>query len=130
MSNTPWPHFSLQELECHCFCGQMHMDQEFMNRLEKLRAAFGKPMRLTSAYRCPAHNAEVSSTGYSGPHTTGLAVDVAVSGADAHELLTLALQHGFTGIGVAQRGPHNKRFIHIDAITPGPGRPRPGVWSY
>jgi len=38
--------------------------------------------------------------------------------------------HGFTGIGVAQRGPHNKRFIHIDNIVNSDTSPRPTIWSY
>ena len=130
MTDTPWTHFSHAELTCQCPCGQMEMDPDFMGRLEALRTAFGKPMRITSAYRCPSHNAQASSTGFTGPHTTGLAVDVSVSGQDAHELLTLVLHHGFSGVGVSQRGPHNKRFIHIDAIDNGSGRIRPTVWSY
>ena len=130
MSDTPWPHFSRAELSCHCPCGEMDMDSEFMDRLEELRVAFGKPMRITSAYRCPNYNAQASSTGFIGPHTTGLAADVAVSGQDAHDLLALVMQHGYTGVGISQRGTHNKRFIHIDDIDIGSGKTRPTVWSY
>lgn len=127
---TPWPHFPWAELTCHCGCGRMEMDRSFMSRLEDLRAAYGKPMPITSGFRCPMHNAEASSTGLSGPHTTGKAVDVQVSGEDAHRLLTMALEHGFTGIGISQKGFHGSRFIHLDTIEPGPGRPRPTIWSY
>jgi zinc D-Ala-D-Ala carboxypeptidase len=130
MSNTKWPHFSRKELTCQCGCDHMEMDPEFMDRLESLRTIFDRPMRITSAFRCPNHNAQVSSTGFTGPHTTGKSVDVAVSGQQAHDLLALAIHHNFTGLGISQRGPHNKRFIHLDTITQGPGRPRPRVWSY
>ncbi len=75
MSDTPWPHFSRKELECHCGCGQMEMDHELLDRLESLRTAFGKPMRVTSGFRCPTYNAQISGTGFTGPHTTGMAVD-------------------------------------------------------
>jgi hypothetical protein len=36
-------------------------------------------------------------------HTSDLACDVAVEGADAHRLLSLALQLGFKGIDVQQK---------------------------
>ncbi|MBF0184733.1 MAG: DUF882 domain-containing protein [Magnetococcales bacterium] len=130
MTNTPWPHFSEAELRCHCGCGRQEMDGDFLLALEKLRMAYGKPMPVSSGYRCPAHNAALSTTGTEGPHTTGKAVDILVAGADAHHLLTLALQHGFTGVGLSQKGPHEKRFIHLDTISSGSGYPRPALWTY
>jgi hypothetical protein len=35
-----------------------------------------------------------------------------------------------TGIGVAQRGPHDKRFIHLDDLKNSEQNPRPWIWSY
>ncbi len=123
-------HFSKGELQCRCGCGQALMDWNFMVRLEELRKRFNKPMHVTSAYRCPEHNAAVSATGAAGPHTTGKAVDIAVKGEDAFRLLALALAIGFIGVGIKQKGPHSGRFIHLDTLPAGPGRPRPWVWSY
>ncbi len=108
----------------------MEMDEEFLERLEQLRVVFGRSMPVTSAFRCPNHNAQVSKTGFTGPHTTGKSIDIAVSGQDAFDLLALAFLHNFTGLGISQRGPHSKRFIHLDNIGDGPGRPRPTIWSY
>jgi zinc D-Ala-D-Ala carboxypeptidase len=130
MSNTPWPHFSKNELACHCGCKQMEMDADFMESLEKLRIEFNKPMKITSAFRCPNHNTQVSKTGFTGPHVTGRAIDVQVSGHSAHTLMTLALKHGFKGIGISQSGVHNKRFIHLDMLDNSPKSPRPWIWSY
>ena len=130
MSDTAWPHFSRKELTCQCGCGQLDMDANFMERLEQLRVAFDKPMTVTSAFRCPAHNAQVSKTGFTGPHTTGKSIDIAISGQDAFDLVALAILNNFTGLGISQRGPHNKRFIHLDTIENSPGRPRPTIWSY
>ena len=127
MTKCETPHFSRHELQCRCGCGKCEMDAVFMIRPEELRRAFGKPMRLSSAYRCPDHNERISKTGRTGPHTTGRAVDVLVSGEDAYRLVRLALEHGFTGIGIAQRGPHERRFIHLDDLD---GPTRPWVWSY
>jgi len=121
------PHFSLRELQCRC-CGRMGIDQDFLNRLEDLRTAYGKPMIINSGYRCPDYNDRISSTGRTGPHTVG-AVDVRISGAEAHRLLHLAMIVGFTGIGIKQHGPMAGRFIHLDNLTTH-DKPRPRVWTY
>ena len=130
MSDTPWPHFSHKELACHCGCGRMEMRDPFMRKLEELRTSFGKPMRITSAYRCPNHNERVSKTGRNGPHTTGQAIDIQVSGEDAFDLLFFAIGFGFAGIGINQRGPHANRFVHLDRLEGLIDRPRPRIWSY
>jgi zinc D-Ala-D-Ala carboxypeptidase len=121
------PYFSDEELRCK-HCKQQKMDPAFMDRLDSLRRKWDKPMVLTSAYRCPVYNTKVSSTGPKGPHTTGRAIDVVVRGADALWLLVLALECGFTGFGVQQKG--DVRFLHLDDLPPGPSRPRPFLWSY
>lgn len=121
-------HFSRNELKCKCGCDRMEIPQPFLDKLEDLRNAFDKPMIITSGYRCPRHNADVSETGDAGPHTVG-AVDIAVSGADAHKLLQLAFLVGFTGVGIKQKGPFAARFIHLDDMPP-TTHPRPRVWTY
>ena len=102
--------------------------QDFMDKVEILRVRCGFPMPVGSAARCPAWNAEVSATGRSGPHTSGRAVDIAVSGSRALELVRMALASGFTGLGVNQKG--NARFIHLDDLPNKDGQPRPHCWSY
>lgn len=121
------PHFRREELVCSCGCGMLP-DAEFMKKIEGLRVAYGKPLTVTSAARCPEYNAKVSATGPTGPHTTGHAIDFAVSYADAHKLLSIALKLGFSGIGVQQKG--EGRFLHVDDLPNAPGQPRPTVWSY
>ena len=119
--------FSNKELACSC-CGVNKMTKGTLVALQKLRDKLGKPMKLSSAYRCPEHNSKVSSTGNSGPHTTGKAIDVLCSGSMAHDVLRLAMEtREWTGIGVSQKGKHESRFIHLDMITDGN---RPWVWSY
>jgi len=121
-------HFSHQELACRCGCGRMEIPVSFLDKLEELRTAFDKPMIITSGYRCPKHNNDVSGSGQDGPHTQG-AVDISVSGEDAHRLLQLAFIVGFTGIGINQKGSFSGRYIHLDDLPPN-NRPRPRVWSY
>ncbi len=123
-----WPNFSADELRCRCGFGRADMNERFMDRLQAVRSVLGVPMRITSGFRCPDYNARVSSTGRNGPHTTGRAVDVAVSGETALKLVRIALAHGFTGIGVKQKGPHGGRFLHLDDLDA--DYPRPSIWSY
>lgn len=119
------PHFTVAEMACR-HCSECLMGAGFMAQLEALRAEYGHPMVISSGYRCPEHNEAVSTTGSDGPHTTGCAVDVLVSGALAYTLLSLALKYGMTGMGVMQHGPHDTRFIHLDSVP----RPEPTIWSY
>jgi hypothetical protein len=48
----------------------------------------------------------------------------------AYDVMQLAFKHGMTGIGVAQRGNHESRFIHIDDLSSEDSNIRPWVWSY
>jgi zinc D-Ala-D-Ala carboxypeptidase len=120
-------HFSNTELACKCGCGMLPK-LDFMDKVQRMRDFLDFPMVVTSAARCPDYNAKVSSTGRTGPHTTGRAIDLAVSREQAYVMLAYATRHGFTGIGVAQKGAG--RFIHLDDLIDEPGQPRPTVWSY
>ena len=117
-------HFSRAELQCSK-TGECNMSYVFLDRLEILRAAYGRPMRLSSAYRqWPDHPAEAHKD-QPGRHALGVAVDVLVHGKDALDLLALALDHGFNGIGVSQRDKNRKnRFLHLDMRENG------AIWSY
>ena len=99
-----------------------------MVRIEALREQLGFPFPVNSAYRCPDHPIEARKS-KAGAHSTGQAIDIGVRGEKAHILLDAALQAGFTGIGINQKGS-NGRFIHLDDIENSPERPRPTVWSY
>ena len=121
------PHFKKEELTCKCGCGMLPQ-VDFMDKIEALRVSCAFSFPVTSAARCPDHNARVSGTGRTGPHTTGRAIDIGVQGSQAVTLLRAALASGFTGIGVSQKG--GGRFIHLDDLPNGPNCPRPFVWSY
>jgi hypothetical protein len=122
-----WPNFTPFEFECKG-SHRLVIVPAFMDRLQALRAAAAIPFPVSSGYRSPEHNARVSATGATGPHTTGRAVDINIEGADAFKVVRLALAHGFTGIGIAQKGAG--RFIHLDDLIDGPASPRPRIWSY
>ena len=111
--------FTEKELMCKCKRCETHqgMNIQFMEKLQTLRGAARFRMTVSSAYRCPEHNMiESPKTGYTGPHTTRKAIDIKISGKRAHKLLTLALDLGFNGIGIMQKGKHHSRFIHLDIL--------------
>jgi zinc D-Ala-D-Ala carboxypeptidase len=116
----PWKYFTRAEMACK-HTGKCEMDPGFMSRLETLRERFGAPLVVTSGYRDPSHPEEAKKA-EPGTHAQGIAVDLAVRGADAVRLLELALPLGFRGIGVQQKG--QTRFLHLDT------RQTPAMWSY
>lgn len=118
-----YPNFTKQEFECS-HCGAMEMQSGFLAKLQALRTAYGKPMRITSGYRCPQHPIEARKP-EPGAHATGRAADIGVRGMEAYRVAQLAFEHGFTGIGVKQHG--DSRFIHVDDA---PNLSRPMIWSY
>lgn len=125
-----WQYFSEDELKCRCGCGKANMNPNFMKKLIALRDFLDFPLKVTSAYRCSDYNEKVSTTGSNGPHTTGRAIDIAVFGNQAFNLMRYAPCFEFHGLGVKQNGPHNQRFIHIDDLIQDDGSPRPWVWGY
>ena len=125
--------FSVNEMKCHCGCGEDSMDMDFMDILQNIREDMNRPLKISSGVRCAEHNSVVSSTGIFGPHvprSSGTkASDILISGADALRLVDIARKHGISGVGISQRGEHAKRFIHIDTLSD-EKHPRPTMWSY
>lgn len=115
--------FTDDELGCKCGCATLNTHPKFiklMANVQTLRSQYGKPLRITSAYRCPKHPIEAAKA-KAGQHSIA-AIDLGVSRTDAHEVIRLAMLLGFTGLGVNQKG--GQRFIHLD------NRDVPTVWSY
>lgn len=121
MDWSKYPSFKADEFKCK-ETGELKMNPEFMAKLQQLREAYGKPMRITSGYRSPRHSIEAAKQ-YPGHHAHGIAADIACSGPDAYVLLSLAIGLGFNGIGVALRKGAGS-FIHLDTAA------RKSVWSY
>ena len=123
-----WEYFSVDELKCKG-TDECEMDEGFMKKLEALRHEFNEPMIVSSGYRHESYN-QVIRGAKNSPHLYGKAVDIVISGKSAYRLMKLSIEHGFTGIGVSQRGPHEKRFLHIDTMENSDTHPRPWIWSY
>jgi zinc D-Ala-D-Ala carboxypeptidase len=128
MNSWPWKNFPQHEMRCK-ETGELAMLPSFMDRLQRLRDDFAKPMVISSGYRSPKHSIEIAKS-QPGTHAMGCAVDVQISGADVTRLIALANKHGFTGIGVRQHGEYKKRIVHLDDAPEAPWRPRPHFWSY
>jgi zinc D-Ala-D-Ala carboxypeptidase len=126
---TRWKFFSEDELRCKG-TGEIHMDELFMDMLVSLRERLKQPMSISSGYRSESHNIAIGGSTKSA-HLKGCAVDIVCSGHKAFEIVRLALELGFTGIGVKQNGLHEKRFIHLDTMPKKSiSIPRPWIWSY
>ncbi|MDP6343564.1 MAG: D-Ala-D-Ala carboxypeptidase family metallohydrolase [Alphaproteobacteria bacterium] len=108
------PHFSRNELACPT-TGEVRLQPGFGEALEDLRAAHGRPMRITSACRSGAHNRRIRGherslhlIGNPVHGTDSCAVDVAIGdGGERLRLLTAALRGGWS-VGVASS------FLHLD----------------
>ena len=123
----PWTNFRPEEFACKAD-DSLIVEPEFMDRLQGLRHRVGLPFIVTSGYRTPAYNARVSpTTGLTGPHTTGRAVDIRIAGPAVYDILKAAMMFGFTGIGLKQHDPHDGRFLHLDDLV---GDKRPRIWTY
>ena len=114
--------FSYDECKCSC-CGAVDVSPDLLDLLQEARNELG-PLQITSFYRCPSHNDSVSSTGLSGPHTTGKSCDLHVSNSQHRKLLIDYFTNKVTGLGIA------KTFIHIDILTSDEVPHRPNCWLY
>ena len=118
-----WCNFTPDECRCSC-CNRLEISSDIMDLLQTARNDLG-PLQITSAYRCPDHNSKVSSTGASGPHTSGYAVDIHVSNSQHRKQLIDYFAKKVTGLGVA------KTFLHIDLLNAEHGfEMRPNAWKY
>jgi uncharacterized protein YcbK (DUF882 family) len=117
-----YTNFSKREFDCK-HTGENNMQHEFMVILEAIREDYDRPMKVTSGYRSPKHPIEARKTHSNGEHTQGRCADIYCdNGKDRFKLITIALKHGITRIGVA------KNFLHLG--IGGNGLPQNVIWDY
>ena len=115
-----YANFPKAEFDCR-HTGKNEMKHEFMSVLQQIRNEYG-PVKITSGFRHPTHPIEARKM-RPGEHTFGMCCPVACNnGADRYRLITIALKHGITRIGIA------KTFVHIGLGAP--GLPNNVVWEY
>jgi len=127
--------FMLEEFVCRCksrHCEgklpRLRMNPLLLQALNRVREEFGAPIRITSGYRCQAHNKAVGGVA-SSQHLAGTAADISpVSGKpeDVRRLLELChAERGFTAVGDGT----DRLFVHVDVRTARPGTPQKR-WDY
>lgn len=103
------PHFTVKEFACSDGSDEIRIDPKLVDYLEKIRAHFGKPVRITSGYRSPAYNAKVGGVKNS-YHMKGMAADIVIDGVKSKEVAQYAEKIGCGGIGWYEA----RNFTHID----------------
>ena len=109
--------FASTEFDCHgkgC-CSTTKIDSKLVEYLQKIREHFGKPITITSAYRCENHNKQVKGATRS-YHVRGQAADIVVSGIPSKEVAKYAESIGILGIGLYET-QSDGFFTHIDTRT-------------
>jgi len=99
--------FKLSEFVCPDGSGEVLLDAELVNKLQKLRDKVGKPIKVHSGYRNPKYNTRIGGAKES-QHMQGKAADITVQGYTPEQVAKLAEEVGFDGIGLY------KTFCHVD----------------
>lgn len=116
--------FKAYEMDCPCSrCHETPIDDELILRLQELRELLGFPVKITSGYRCEAHQADLREQGCEtavgiSQHQLGKAADIKTGHHTGIELEIAARKVGFVAVGVG------KEFIHVDT------RPNHRAWVY
>jgi len=72
-------HFNLREFQCPC-CFRVKLLPQLVEALEALRSAIGgKPIIVTSGYRCQEHNKMIGGA-INSDHLYGWAADIVIDG--------------------------------------------------
>lgn len=101
--------FNASEFACK-HCGEIVVDLKLVAILQAIRTHFGKPVTITSPYRCATHNKAVG--GATGSyHLKGRAADIIVAGVAPAEVAKYAESIGVLGIGLYSS------FTHVDTRT-------------
>lgn len=107
-------YFNSTEFDCHgsgC-CSTTLINETLVEYLQKIREHFGKPITITSGYRCAIHNRNVGGATGS-RHSKGDAADIVVSGVTPREVAKYAESIGILGVGLYETNADG-HFVHID----------------
>jgi len=103
----------------------VHMDFDFLIRLDEARTAAGVPFVISSGYRSRAHNEHLIRLGFkaskNSSHLKGLAADILCQDPTVRLIIVKTLiRMNFTRIGISSR------FIHVDADD----TKADAIWTY
>ena len=97
-------------MRCKCTRGSCHftiVSPALLKAWENLRLEYGKPLYITSGYRCQGHNEDQAHSVPNSRHTVGNALDISILNTDTSKLLELAEKY-FEFIKVYPT------FVHVD----------------
>ena len=115
-------HFKSREFDSPDQPGSgQYMNEYLIKTLDKIRDEYGYPIKVTSGYRTPEHNARVGGEPNS-EHMRGMAVDIEAPTSQArYALKRLAYKFGIQRIG------NGKDFIHLGVSV---SLPQNVEWNY
>lgn len=96
-------------------CTHGQIDDKLVEILQKIRTHFGKPVHISSAYRCSSWNKQVGGVSNS-YHCYGQAADIKVDDVAPAEVAKYAESIGVLGIGLYETNSDG-HFVHIDTRT-------------
>ena len=106
--------FNSSEFDCHgsgC-CSSTLVDDKLVTYLQQIREHFGKPVNISSGYRCATHNKNIGGATNS-RHSKGQAADIYISGITPAEIAKYAESIGILGIGLYETNSDGF-FVHVD----------------
>ena len=105
--------FTRKDFKCPCGCSRQMVDSELVEKLQAIRDKLGKPIKITSGYRCLKHNQAVNG-GTNSRHRYGMAADWRMKDRSLNPVALgiLAVEAGFGGVGIYWYG--NYAFVHAD----------------
>jgi hypothetical protein len=112
-------------LSCPC-CGRADFDEEYIERMERLRVITNAPMVVVSGFRCEDYNSSPKVRGKPGSeHTLGLAMDIKVwDSGHRFDLQYYGPKCGLTRFGI------ENTTMHIGGGNADTGHPERKTWHY
>ena len=106
-------HFIPNEFKCKCGQCEGGCSVELVMLLDLVRCCWGGPIRITSGYRCAAHNTTVGGVSTS-RHLIGIAADVTIPMATGKwSDFCAVVGRVFDRPGYEYLPNHSKRYIHV-----------------
>jgi hypothetical protein len=104
-------HFKADEFSCRCqhpSCLEQKISASLVEKLERVRVGYGRPITIHSGFRCSAHQADLRASGLetakgTSQHELGRASDVA---AGQMTVLVPLLKAEFMAMGLARTWAH------------------------
>ncbi len=110
--------FKASEWACHCGCGAVPQ-QALLDRLDKVRKAFGSPIGVRDMARCAKHNAALIPPGAPhSQHISGTAADLVLT-----PDLGAFLEANLAGFDLYMEAPScTPTWRHVQLVAPKSGR--------